>query len=109
MKHPAHALHGLLYLLAVVVIATFPAVRALRISPLYLDAAVRDKTEVALRAIFRVVLNSKQAALLAPTTILADQHFHSAKERFEKFGLKIALLTRLQSKSEQKNPTLLAA
>src|SRR3989344_894021 len=60
------------------------------------------KTEVALRAIFRVVLNSKQAALLAPTTILADQHSHSAKERFEKFGLKIALLTRLQSKSEQK-------
>ena len=51
MKHPAHALHGLLYLLAVVVIATFPAVRALRISPLYLDAAVRDKTEVALRQI----------------------------------------------------------
>jgi len=60
------------------------------------------KTEVALRAIFRVVLSGKQAAILSPTTILADQHYNTTKERFEKFGIKTAVLTRLQSKAEQK-------
>src|SRR3989344_4326187 len=60
------------------------------------------KTEVALRAMFRVVMGGKQAAILSPTTILADQHYNNAKARFEKFGIKTAFLTRLQSRAEQK-------
>lgn len=60
------------------------------------------KTEVALRAILRVVLNGAQAALLAPTTILADQHFTTAQQRFEKFGVNAMLLTRLRTPSAQR-------
>ncbi len=60
------------------------------------------KTEVALRAIFRAVSNGTQAAIMSPTTILADQHFTTAQKRFEKFGMNVALLTRLQTNAEQK-------
>ncbi len=59
------------------------------------------KTEVAFRAIFRAVNNGKQAVLLAPTTILAEQHFNNAKERFKDFGVKIESLDRFKSKKEQ--------
>ena len=59
------------------------------------------KTEVALRAVFRAVLNGKQVAMLAPTTILAEQHFNTAKERFKGFSVKIECLNRFRTKVEQ--------
>lgn len=58
------------------------------------------KTEVAFRAMFKTVLDSKQAVLLAPTTILARQHYENLIKRLESFGIKCGLLTRLQSTKE---------
>ncbi|NLG36674.1 MAG: transcription-repair coupling factor [Clostridiales bacterium] len=58
------------------------------------------KTEVALRAIFKAVMDGKQAALMAPTTILASQHYGTLTKRFEHFGVEAALLTRFQSPAE---------
>ena len=60
------------------------------------------KTEVALRAAFRAILNNKQVALIAPTTILADQHLGVAKKRLEQFGVNIAKVSRLEEDSEIK-------
>lgn len=60
------------------------------------------KTEVAFRAVFRAVVNGKQAAMLAPTTILTEQHFNTAVERFKDFGVKIAVLNRFRTAAEQK-------
>ena len=59
------------------------------------------KTEVAFRAVFLALLNGKQVALLAPTTILSEQHFNTAKERFKDFGVRIACLNRFKTKKEQ--------
>ena len=58
------------------------------------------KTEVAMRAIFKCVLDGKQAAFLAPTTILADQHFRTLKRRFAAFPVSIDLLSRFRSKED---------
>ena len=58
------------------------------------------KTEVALRAAFRTVLAGKQVAFLAPTTILAEQHFRTVSERFAPFGVKCACLTRFCTPKE---------
>lgn len=58
------------------------------------------KTEVAFRAMFKTVLDSKQAVLLAPTTILARQHYENLIKRLEPFGIKCGLFTRLQSTKE---------
>ncbi|HJL80779.1 MAG TPA: transcription-repair coupling factor [Gammaproteobacteria bacterium] len=55
------------------------------------------KTEVAMRAAFISAMNGNQVVIMVPTTILANQHYQSFKERFEKWPLKIALLTRSQS------------
>ena len=60
------------------------------------------KTEVALRAAFRTVLAGKQVAFLAPTTILAEQHFRTLSERFAPFGIKCACLTRFCTQKETK-------
>ena len=60
------------------------------------------KTEVAFRAVFRAAINGKQAAMLAPTTILTEQHYATAKERFEGFGVRIAVLNRFRTAAEQK-------
>ena len=60
------------------------------------------KTEVAFRAIFRAVSNGKQVAMLAPTTILTEQHYNTALERFKGFGVKIACLNRFRTQKEQK-------
>lgn len=60
------------------------------------------KTEVALRAAFKAVLDVKQVAYLVPTTVLARQHYYTFKERFEKYGANVALLSRFVSKKEQK-------
>jgi len=60
------------------------------------------KTEVAIRASFKAVMDRKQVALLAPTTVLAAQHFRTFSERFAAYPLKVALLSRFRSKAEQK-------
>ncbi len=59
------------------------------------------KTEVALRAIFKAVDNSKQVAVLVPTTILAQQHYNTFRERFAGYPVRIALLSRFRSPGEQ--------
>ena len=58
------------------------------------------KTEVALRAAFKTIENGKQVAILAPTTILAHQHYKTAFERFKEYGIDIELATRLRTKNE---------
>jgi transcription-repair coupling factor (superfamily II helicase) len=60
------------------------------------------KTEVAMRASFKAVLDGKQVAILVPTTILAFQHFHSFSERFKNFPVHINLLSRFKSPKESK-------
>ncbi len=59
------------------------------------------KTEVAMRAAFKAVLDGKQVAVLAPTTILADQHFRTFRRRFAAFPVVIDLLSRFRSRNEQ--------
>ncbi len=61
------------------------------------------KTEVALRAAFKVVMNGKQVAILVPTTILAEQHFNTFQERMKSFPVKIGMLSRFQTATEQRN------
>ena len=60
------------------------------------------KTEIAMRVAGLAAANSYQAAIICPTTILASQHFNNFKKRFEKMPVNIALLSRLQTKTEQK-------
>jgi transcription-repair coupling factor (superfamily II helicase) len=60
------------------------------------------KTEVALRAAAAVVLSGKQAAVLAPTTVLARQHFETFRRRFAPFGIEIVQLSRFVSAAEAK-------
>ena len=59
------------------------------------------KTEVALRAAFKAVLSGKQVLYLVPTTILARQHYLTFKERFEKYGGIVKLMSRFVSRKEQ--------
>lgn len=61
------------------------------------------KTEVAMRAAFKAVMDGKQVAVLTPTTILAYQHFESFRKRFAAFPAKIDLLSRFRSTKEQKS------
>ncbi len=60
------------------------------------------KTEVAMRAAMRAVSNGKQAAILVPTTILADQHFRNFTKRFAGFPVNIGVISRFVPKAEQK-------
>ena len=60
------------------------------------------KTEIAMRAAFKAVMGGKQVAFLAPTTILAEQHFENCLERFKNFPVHIAMLSRFVSRVEQK-------
>ncbi|HVJ50471.1 transcription-repair coupling factor [Desulfitobacterium sp.] len=60
------------------------------------------KTEVALRAAFKAVMDSKQVAILVPTTILAQQHFNTFRERFMGYPVTIEMLSRFRSAKEQK-------
>ncbi|HOC97452.1 MAG TPA: transcription-repair coupling factor [Bacilli bacterium] len=53
------------------------------------------KTEIALRTAVKTVINNKQAAYLAPTTILSNQHYHTFKNRLEPYGIRVELLNRL--------------
>ena len=59
------------------------------------------KTEVAARAIFKCVSEGRQAALLAPTTLLVNQHYHNLRERFGEFPFEIDELSRFRSKAAQ--------
>ncbi|MDI6603265.1 MAG: helicase-related protein [Patescibacteria group bacterium] len=60
------------------------------------------KTEVALRTMIKAVKSGYQAAMICPTTILANQHFQNFRERLKNLPIKIAILSRLQPKREQK-------
>ncbi|HUE75727.1 MAG TPA: transcription-repair coupling factor [Chloroflexota bacterium] len=59
------------------------------------------KTEVALRAAFKAVMDGKQVALLVPTTVLAQQHFNTFRERMQAFPVRIEMLSRFRSAREQ--------
>ncbi|MDR7554545.1 MAG: transcription-repair coupling factor [Armatimonadota bacterium] len=60
------------------------------------------KTEVALRAAFKAVMDGKQVAVVVPTTILAQQHYAVFAERFAKFPVTVELLSRFRTPAEQK-------
>lgn len=60
------------------------------------------KTEVAMRAAFKAAANDKQCAILAPTTILADQHFKNFTKRFDNFPYSVGVLSRFQTPKEQR-------
>ena len=60
------------------------------------------KTELAMRAAFKAVMGGKQVAFLAPTTILAEQHYENCLERFKNFPVSIARLSRFVPNSQQK-------
>ena len=60
------------------------------------------KTEVAMRAIFKAVTSGKQVALIAPTTILALQHYQTISDRFKPYGINVELLSRFRSQKQQK-------
>lgn len=59
------------------------------------------KTEVAIRAAFKAVMDQKQVAYLVPTTVLADQQYKSFKERMEEFPISVEVLNRFKTKKEQ--------
>ncbi|PKL87636.1 MAG: transcription-repair coupling factor [Ignavibacteriae bacterium HGW-Ignavibacteriae-2] len=59
------------------------------------------KTEIAVRAAFKAVTNNKQVALMVPTTILAEQHFNTFKDRLSQFPVRVEALSRFSSKREQ--------
>jgi transcription-repair coupling factor (superfamily II helicase) len=61
------------------------------------------KTEVAIRAIFKAVTAGKQVALLAPTTILTQQHYHTLKERFAPYPVQVGLLNRFRTAEERRH------
>ncbi len=59
------------------------------------------KTEVAIRAAFKAVNDGKQVALVVPTTILAEQHLHTFRERFKNYPVEIQCLSRFRKRKEQ--------
>lgn len=60
------------------------------------------KTEVAIRAVFKAVMGNKQAAVMAPTTVLAQQHFQTLRERMSDYPVTIELLSRYRTAGEQR-------
>lgn len=60
------------------------------------------KTEVAIRAAFKAVLDNKQVAILVPTTILAIQHYNTFRDRLNSFAVDVQVISRLQTRKEQK-------
>lgn len=76
-------------------------------SPIPMDRLVcgdvgYGKTELAMRAAFKIVMNGKQVAILVPTTILAQQHYRSFSERMADYPIKIDVISRFRTKKEQK-------
>jgi transcription-repair coupling factor (superfamily II helicase) len=61
------------------------------------------KTEVAIRAIFKTIMSGRQAVILVPTTILAQQHFNTLAERFAPYPIRVGLLSRFRTAKEQKD------
>ena len=61
------------------------------------------KTEVAIRAIFKAITSGRQIAMLAPTTVLAQQHWRTLSDRFAPYPIKVALLNRFRTSSERKS------
>ncbi len=61
------------------------------------------KTEVALRAAFKAVMDGRQVALLVPTTVLAQQHYNTFRERLAAFPVKVEMLSRFRSEKEQRD------
>ena len=61
------------------------------------------KTEIALRAAFKAVMDGKQVVMLVPTTVLAQQHFHTFRERLAAFPAEVEMLSRFRSPQEQSN------
>jgi transcription-repair coupling factor (superfamily II helicase) len=60
------------------------------------------KTEVAIRASFKAVMDGKQVAILVPTTVLAEQHYETFVQRMGAYPIKVAVLSRFKSRAEQK-------
>ena len=60
------------------------------------------KTEVAIRAMFKAVMDGKQVAYLVPTTVLAQQHYNNFKERMKDFPVTVEMISRFRKKAEQK-------
>jgi transcription-repair coupling factor (superfamily II helicase) len=60
------------------------------------------KTEVAIRAIFKTIMSGRQAVILVPTTVLAQQHFNNLCDRFAAYPIKVGLLSRFRTAKEQK-------
>ncbi|MCR8746034.1 transcription-repair coupling factor [Romboutsia lituseburensis] len=60
------------------------------------------KTEVAIRAVFKACMDQKQVAVLVPTTILAQQHYNTFKERFENYPIRVEVLSRFKTPKQQK-------
>ena len=60
------------------------------------------KTEVAMRAAFKAVNDGKQVLIIAPTTVLADQHYERFKERFQNYPVNISLMSRISTEKEQR-------
>ncbi len=60
------------------------------------------KTEVALRAAFKAIMDNRQVALLAPTTVLAQQHFHTFSQRLKSFPVEVRMLSRFRSRTQQR-------
>ena len=61
------------------------------------------KTEVAFRACFKAIMDGKQVAMIAPTTILSEQHYMTAVSRFANFGVRIGVLNRFRTPKQQKD------
>ena len=61
------------------------------------------KTEVAIRSIFKTVMSGRQAVILVPTTVLAQQHFNNLCDRFAPYPIRIGLLSRFRTAKEQKD------
>ncbi|XWX04281.1 transcription-repair coupling factor [Aggregatilineales bacterium SYSU G02658] len=75
-------------------------------SPIPMDRLVTGdvgygKTEVAIRAAFKAVMDGKQVAVLVPTTVLADQHYQTFARRMDGFGVVVELMSRFRTKGEQ--------
>lgn len=67
------------------------------------------KTELAMRAAFKIVMNGRQVAMLVPTTILAQQHYETFSERLADYPVRVDVLSRFRSKKEQKDILEMAA
>lgn len=61
------------------------------------------KTEVAIRAAFKACMDQKQVAILVPTTILAQQHYNTFKQRFENYPIRVEVLSRFKTAKQQKD------